>query len=112
MKNVKAMIKSGMVIKTEGYIMFTMVHPLTGKLVVIPVIGGPVLVIDDNYDNAGKCIDLPDDLNIVDVYKFNEDCADEFNTLAFNNNRDTFPIFLVRKMVDEYIEDNILIKIA
>ena len=112
MKNVKAMIKSGMIIETEGYIMFTMIHPLTGKLVIIPVIGGPVVVIEDNYDNAGKCIDLPDDLNIVDVYKFNEDCEDEFNTLVFNNYYGAFPRVAVRKMVDEYVEDKILIKIA
>ena len=112
MKNVKAMIKSGMVIETEGDIMFTMIHPLTGKLVAIPVIGGPVLTIDDNYDNAGKCIDLPDDLNIVDIYKFSEDCEDEFNTLVFNNNYGVFHRFSVKKMVDEYIEDKILIKIA
>jgi hypothetical protein len=50
MKNVKAMIKSVMVIETEGDIMFTTIHPLTGKLVIIPVIGRPVLAID-NYDN-------------------------------------------------------------
>ena len=111
MKNVKAMIKSVMVIETEGDIMFTTLHPLTGKLVIIPVIGKPVLAID-NYDNAGKCIDLPDDLNIVDVYKFNEDCEDEFNTLVFNNYYGAFPRVAVRKMVDEYVEDKILIKIA
>ena len=53
MKNVKAMIKYVMVIETEGDIMFTTIHPLTGKLVIIPVIGRPVLAIEDNYDNAG-----------------------------------------------------------
>ena len=110
MKNVKAMIKSGMVIETEGDIMFTTIHPLTGKLVIIPVIGKPVLAID-NYDNAGKCIDLLDDLNIVNVYKFSEDCEDEFNTLVFNN-YGAFPRVAVKKMVDEYVEDKILIKIA
>ena len=110
MKNVKAMIKSVMVIETEGDIMFTTLHPLTGKLVIIPVIGKPVLAID-NYDNAGKCIDLLDDLNIVNVYKFSEDCEDEFNTLVFNN-YGAFPRVAVKKMVDEYVKDKILIKIA
>ena len=110
MKNVKAMIKSGMVIETEGDIMFTTLHPLTGKLVIIPVIGRPVLAID-NYDNAGKCIDLLDDLNIVNVYKFSEDCEDEFNTLVFNN-YGAFPRVAVKKIVDEYVKDKILIKIA
>ena len=110
MKNVKAMIKSVMVIETEGDIMFTTLHPLTGKLVIIPVIGKPVLAID-NYDNAGKCIDLLDDLNIVNVYKFSEDCEDEFNTLVFNN-YGAFPRVAVKKIVDEYVKDKILIKIA
>ena len=110
MKNVKAMIKSVMVIETEGDIMFTTIHPLTGKLVIIPVIGRPVLAID-NYDNAGKCIDLLDDLNIVNVYKFSEDCEDEFNTLVFNN-YGAFPRVAVKKIVDEYVKDKILIKIA
>ena len=110
MKNVKAMIKSVMVIETEGDIMFTTLHPLTGKLVIIPVIGKPVLAID-NYDNAGKCIDLLDDLNIVNVYKFREDCEDEFNTLVFNN-YGAFPRVAVKKIVDEYVKDKILIKIA
>ena len=110
MKNVKAMIKSVMVIETEGDIMFTTIHPLTGKLVIIPVIGKPVLAID-NYDNAGKCIDLLDDLNIVNVYKFSEDCEDEFNTLVFNN-YGAFPRVAVKKIVDEYVKDKILIKIA
>ena len=110
MKNVKAMIKSVMVIETEGDIMFTTLHPLTGKLVIIPVIGRPVLAID-NYDNAGKCIDLLDDLNIVNVYKFSEDCEDEFNTLVFNN-YGAFPRVAVKKIVDEYVKDKILIKIA
>ena len=117
MKNVKAMIKSGMIIETEGYIMFTTIHPLTKRLVAIPVIGGPVLEIEDNFDNAGHVLfwvssHQPDDLNIVDVYKFNEDCEDEFNTLVFNNYYGAFPRVAVRKMVDEYVKDKILIKIA
>ena len=56
MKNVKSMIKPGMLINTANYVFATIIHPITGKLIAFPICGGPTLPIDESYDNDGNCV--------------------------------------------------------
>ena len=112
MKNVKSMIKPGMLINTANYVFATIIHPITGKLIAFPICGGPTLPIDESYDNDGNCIMCDGDfswLNILGLYEFAEGCDCEFDDLVFDSSHREPDI---NKTLNEYIEEKIVKHIA